>query len=244
MLQAFPIPDPKRLFESIDPSQRPSVLLLLVLSLGLGIIIGRRNGIRDRPYRFGTWRSRSFQNSGEALVTRVLRAHFRAPDYHLMNHVTIQMDDGTTQIDHILVSRFGVFVIETKDFSGWIFANDADRLWTSVHYRQKYRFQNPLRQNFRHVLAVQNVLHFVPREDVHSIVVFSGAAEFKTDIPDGVLHIENLADHIRRYTDERLALNRMQYAVGRLESERLLLTDETDVQHAENLQQRFSGARS
>jgi len=235
VLQAFPICDPKRLVESVDPSQRPSLLLLLVLALALGIFIGRRIGIRDRPYRFGAWRSRSFQNSGEALVTRVLRANFRAPDYHLMNHVTIQMDDGTTQIDHILVSRFGVFVIETKDFSGWIFANDADRLWTSVHYREKYRFQNPLRQNFRHVLAV---------EDVHSIVVFSGTAEFKTGIPDGVLHIENLADHIRRYTDERLVLNRMQYAVGRLESERLLLTDETDVQHAESLKQRFGGARS
>lgn len=42
------------------------------------------------------------------------------------------MDDGTTQVDHILVSRFGVFVIETKDFSGWIFASATDRTWTQV----------------------------------------------------------------------------------------------------------------
>jgi hypothetical protein len=39
-----------------------------------------------------------------------------------MNHVTIRMDDGTTQVDHILVSRFGVFVIETKHYTGWLFA--------------------------------------------------------------------------------------------------------------------------
>ena len=43
-----------------------------------------------------------------------------------MNHVTLRMDGGTTQVDHILVSRFGVFVIETKDYSGWIFANESE----------------------------------------------------------------------------------------------------------------------
>jgi len=74
-------------------------------------------------------------NCGEELVSRVVLAHFRAPDYHLMNHVTQRMNDGTTQVDHILVSWFGVFVIETKDDSGWIFANAADAKWTSVHSR-------------------------------------------------------------------------------------------------------------
>jgi hypothetical protein len=65
----------------------------------------------------------SFQNHGEALLSRVALTNFGPPDYHLMNHVTLQMNDGTTQVDHILVSRFGVFVIETKDYKGWIFAN-------------------------------------------------------------------------------------------------------------------------
>lgn len=54
---------------------------------------------------------------------------------HVTADITHRMDDGTTQVDHILVSRFGVFVIETKDYSGWIFANAADAKWTSVHSR-------------------------------------------------------------------------------------------------------------
>ncbi|MGE3854697.1 MAG: nuclease-related domain-containing protein, partial [Planctomycetota bacterium] len=65
-------------------------------------------------YALGRYRATSFQNRGEALVSKVLRANFAAPDYHLLNHVTLRLKDRTTQIDHILVSRYGVFVIETK----------------------------------------------------------------------------------------------------------------------------------
>jgi hypothetical protein len=60
-----------------------------------------------------------------------------------MNHVTLQLTDGTTQIDHILVSRFGVFVIETKDYKGWIFADATRANWTQVLFKVKFKFQNP-----------------------------------------------------------------------------------------------------
>lgn len=241
MPQSLPTFDLKQLVESIDPAQRPALVLVLGLMLGLGVLIGRRSRNENRPYRFGSWRRLSLQNSGEALVTRVLRTHFTTPDYHLMNHVTVRMEDGTTQIDHILVSRYGIFVIETKDYAGWVFASDAGRTWTAVHFRRKYQFQNPLRQNYRHVLAVQNLLEFVPRDAIRSLVVFCGSAEFKTEIPNGVLKLNRLVEHIRGFNTEQIALNRVQYAVGRLEFERLALTGATDVEHAESLRHRFAG---
>ena len=43
-----------------------------------------------------------------------------------MNHITLRLGTGTTQIDHILLSRFGVFVIETKDYTGWIFGSKTE----------------------------------------------------------------------------------------------------------------------
>lgn len=224
-------------------------ILLIVSSVGLaaasvlGFLIGRwRSSIASGHRSFGTWRFPSFQNAGEELVSRVLFAHFRAPDYHLMNHVTLRMDDGTTQVDHILVSRFGVFMIETKDYSGWIFANETEAKWTSVHYRLKHRFQNPIRQNFRHILAVQNLLEFVPRDAIKSVVVFCGNAEFKTDVPAGVVHVEALVSYLKQHSVELLALNRMQYAVGRLETARLALSGKTDVEHVESLRRRLGDA--
>ena len=242
MLYDLAIPPFKEFFDALNAAERSVLYILLAAAVALGFVLGRRRSPGARGHRtFGAWRFPSFQNSGEELVSRVLLAHFRAPDHHLMNHVTLRMSDGTTQVDHILVSRFGVFVIETKDYNGWIFANESDAKWTSVHYRLKHRFQNPIRQNFRHVLAVQNLLEFVPRDAIKSVVVFCGSAEFKTDVPAGVVHIDELVDYLKRHTVELMALNRMQYAVGRLETARLAISGKTDVEHVASLRRRLGG---
>ncbi len=151
------------------------------------------------------------------------------------------MEDGTTQVDHILVSRFGVFVIETKDFTGWIFANAADATWTQVRFRRKFKFQNPIRQNFRHLRAVQGLLAFLPPESVKSVVVFCGDAEFKTTIPDGILDSGALVEYLRRERTEVMSLNRLQFCVGRLETGRLALSRRTDIEHVQDLARRFGG---
>lgn len=166
-----------------------------------------------------------------------------APDYHLLNHVTLQMEDGTTQIDHILVSRFGVFVIETKDYKGWIFSNASSANWTQVLFNAKYPFQNPIHQNSRHVVAVQRLLDFLPADAVKSVVVFEGEAEFKTEIPAGVFRLNDLIRYLGEQTTEVLSINRVQFCVGRLETARLALTGATDVEHVEHLERRF-GRRS
>lgn len=131
--------------------------LYVLLALAAGFVIGRFRASR-------ALRAFSFQNRGEALLSDVVLRNLGPPDYHLMNHVTLQLEDGTTQIDHILVSRFGVFVIETKDYSGWIFGNGKQTSWTQVLFRSKFKFQNPIDQNMRHVRAVQGLLDFLPPE--------------------------------------------------------------------------------
>jgi hypothetical protein len=161
---------------------------------------------------------------------------------HLLNHVTLRLPDGSTQVDHILVSRFGVFVIETKDYNGWIFANAKHATWTQVLFHSKFRFQNPIFQNLRHVRAVQELLDFLPPEAVRSIVVFTGEAEFKTEVPFGVFGLRGLVDHLRRSTTEVMSLNRMQFCVGRLETVRLAISGTTDVEHVESLERRHGGS--
>ncbi|MEP6836323.1 MAG: nuclease-related domain-containing protein [Gemmatimonas sp.] len=206
----------------------------------MGFILGRYRPVRAQSNRtFGAWRFPKFQNRGEALVSHVLRSHFCTPDYHLMNHVTIQMDDGTTQVDHILVSRFGVFVIETKDFSGWIFAKATDRTWTQTHFRLRFKFQNPIRQNYKHLLAVRGLLDFLPPDAIKSVVVFCGDAEFKTETPQGVFTLDKLVDYLNRENEKVISLNRLQFCVGRLETARLAMSRQTDVEHVGRLARRF-----
>lgn len=218
--------------------------VLLAASLIVGYWIGKRRNSRTKSHRaYGSWRFPKFQNRGEALVSRVLRGHFESPDYHLMNHVTLRISDGTTQVDHILVSRHGVFVIETKDFNGWILGDAADHSWTQVIFRARFQFQNPIHQNYRHVRAVQDLLDFLPTDAIKSIVVFTGDAEFKTEIPKGVVTIDNLAEHVRLHTEDIITKNRMQFCVGRIETARLAISTQTDVEHVERLARKY-GDRS
>ncbi|MDX1757907.1 MAG: nuclease-related domain-containing protein [Marinobacter sp.] len=60
---------------------------------------------------------------GEFLVNASARLFLDKNRYHLIKNVTLPTEDGTTQIDHIIVSRYGVFVVETKNMKGWIFGN-------------------------------------------------------------------------------------------------------------------------
>lgn len=230
----------KEFFFGLNTGDRPVLYVLLATAAFVGFTFGTRRAVRTAGYRtFGAWRFPAFQNSGEALVSRVLLSHFGHPDHHLMNHVTVRLDDGTTQVDHILVSRFGVFVIETKDYNGWIFANATAATWTQVHFRRKFKFQNPIFQNYRHVRAVQGLLDFLPPEAIKSVVVFSGNAQFKTETPQGVIAIDQLAEYLRHHTREVMSLNRLQFCVGRLETARLAISGETDVEHVQSLARRF-----
>ena len=179
------------------------------------------------------------QNRGEGSVRKAITANFKAPHYHLLNNLTLPDQDGTTQIDHVLVSTKGVFVIETKNYSGWIFGDEKAKQWTQVVYRVKNRFQNPIRQNFKHLKVIQNELDFLPKEQIHSIVVFVGDAKFKTPMPKGVLYLHQLVDHIKTYEEDVVSLNRVQFCVGRLECKRYEVTKRTDLEHRAYLHRKF-----
>lgn len=207
----------------------------------VGLAVGLTIGYALCRARYRTF---SFQNRGEALLSRAIQTHFVAPNYHLMNHITLQVRGGTTQIDHILVSRFGVFVIETKDYKGWIFANGGHRTWTQVLFKWRFRFQNPIFQNLQHVRAVQKLLDFLPANSIKSVVVFTGDAQFKTGVPPGVFSLSEFVDHIYTQTTEVLSLNRMQFCVGRIETVRLAVTRETDIKHIESLERKYGSRPS
>ncbi|MBT3360858.1 MAG: nuclease [Rhodospirillales bacterium] len=117
--------------------------------------------------------------------------------YRLVKNITLPVGGETTQIDHLVVSPYGVFVIETKNIKGWIFGQPNRAQWTQVIYRFKQRFQNPLLQNNMHVKAVRDLLGLEP-DQVHNVVVFVGTCTFKTPMPAEVVRgVFSLAGFIR-----------------------------------------------
>ena len=175
---------------------------------------------------------------GEFYVSKVTRAKLPGDTYFAVENVTLRADDGTTQIDHIYVSRFGVFVVETKNYKGWIFGNERQAQWTQQNYQTKNRFQNPLRQNFKHVKTLEATLG-LPTEVIHSVIVFVGECTFKTDMPPNVLKgAGSVASYIQQFTQPVLSDAQVQVAIDRLQRYRLKPSFKTDREHVKNLKAR------
>ncbi|MBI2358572.1 MAG: NERD domain-containing protein [Deltaproteobacteria bacterium] len=117
--------------------------------------------------------------------------------YKRFHNLVVNTRTGTTQIDHVLLSRFGIFVIETKNYNGWIFGSESQKSWTQVLYGEKHPFQNPLHQNYRHAKALAEHLQ-IDDNKIHSIVFFIGDAELKTELPSNVM-TSGLSDYIKQF---------------------------------------------
>ena len=94
---------------------------------------------------------------GEAKVNTKL--NFLGKDYIVLNDILIKSSNGyTSQIDELVLSEYGIFVIEIKNYKGWIFGNERSENWTQVIYKEKFTFRNPIKQNWSHIYALKNVL--------------------------------------------------------------------------------------
>jgi hypothetical protein len=141
---------------------------------------------------------------GETALDGFLRLKLDSARYRILHDITLPTDDGaTTQIDHIVVSQWGIFVIETKTCSGWIFGAARDPQWTVTHYKRKDRFQNPLRQNYKHLATLSNCLG-IPIDYFKTLIAFSGETTFKTQMPPEVLHFRDVPDYILRQSTDPL----------------------------------------
>lgn len=176
---------------------------------------------------------------GEKLVANRLRKGLPI-EYRLLNDVYLPLPDGTTtQIDHIVVSQYGVFVIETKTYSGWIFGDDESAQWTQSIYRKKSRFQNPLRQNYRHICALADNLG-IDKSYFHSLVVFTGNCEFKAGMPENVVFSRNAAKYIRNFDRPIIKMSQVSELADTIVEWQETVGEERKSKHVANLKKTHS----
>jgi len=107
----------------------------------------------------------------------------------------------TTQIDHVVVSNYGIFCIETKAYQGWIFGNANQRYWTQVIYRRREKFYNPLWQNYAHTKALESlIMSIYPKAKIVSLIAFPDADKIKVSGTNSVGHARDVVSMINRYT--------------------------------------------
>lgn len=162
--------------------------------------------------------------------------------YFSLNNITLQTGHGTTQIDHIVVSRYGIFVIESKNMDGWIFGDAKSAQWTQSLFGKKYRFQNPLHQNYRHTKALQEFLG-IDEAKLISLVMFWGECEFKTPMPDNV-RSSGYIGFIKKHEDVLFSDDEVQKIVEAINAGKMpkgiLKSFETRATHLESLKDRHS----
>ena len=154
-----------------------------------------------------------------------------------MHNVTLPTaDGGSTQIDHLIFSPYGLFVLETKNYQGWIFGTEKQREWTQQVFRKRSRFQNPLRQNYKHIKTLQSLLDIAP-EHLHSVIAFVGDCEFKTEMPAHVTRGLGFVGHIQSFAEPVWSPEQMQALLDKLEELRLQPGRATDRRHVAHVRQ-------
>lgn len=125
---------------------------------------------------------------GEKLTARELNlVRLFGRNVKILRNVYIPKEDGeTTEIDLLFITAKGIFVLESKNYSGWIFGSESQHKWTvSFPNGAKERFYNPIKQNRAHCKWLRRYLG--DGTPLFSIVVFSERCELKkitVDSPD------------------------------------------------------------
>jgi restriction system protein len=175
---------------------------------------------------------------GETMVRLSAKFLLDPTEYRAIHNVTLTTPDGTTQIDHVFVSRFGIFVVETKNYSGWIFGDESKSMWTQKIYKTTYQFQNPLRQNYKHLKALEALLS-IPPEKFHSVIVFVGGSTFKTTMPDNVTYSGGYIRYIKSNTDVIFTDAEVEEIYQSIFTGRLKPSFATSRAHIKNVQNRL-----
>lgn len=176
---------------------------------------------------------------GEFIVNLSARLFLNKEQYHLIKNVTLSTKDGSTQIDHVIVSKYGVFVVETKNMRGWIFGSPNQKTWAQKIYKHSSKFQNPLHQNYKHVKTLESLLS-LEEEQIFSVVVFVGNSTFKTDMPENVTYGSGYIRFIKSKKQLVLSESEIKDIINKIETGRLTPSFKTNREHVKHVKEIIS----
>lgn len=183
---------------------------------------------------------------GEYLISRMidkyaLKSHMQLVNVYLPKRNSTEM----TELDLIYIDRTGVYVIESKNYSGWIFGNEAQKNWTqTMPNKKKFKFYNPIRQNATHIRALQYFLR-LPNEAFHSVIVFSERCQLKAiEVTSQNVHVLKRED-LKRFIQKQNQTAKQIFTQGEIETIHKKLLPQMQVsetikkQHIQTIQKKY-----
>lgn len=126
-------------------------------------------------------------------------------EYRVINDLLLQTGGHSTQIDHVVISVYGVFVIETKYYKGWIYGGENSEYWTQNIYGHKSQLRNPLWQNQGQIKAITRLLSDPGMIPIYNIVAFSGQATLKIDRSLPVMYWRQVVPYFKRHREPQMS---------------------------------------
>ncbi len=118
--------------------------------------------------------------------------------YKIINNIWLKVNDKIYQIDHIVVSPYGIFSVETKQYNGFITGSKYDKKWVRHVGKKKYYYTNPIRQNYGHVKALSELLN-IDESKIFNIVCIPSTAKLKIKDDGEVVRNYTIKDKILSY---------------------------------------------
>lgn len=206
------------------------------------VIVLRKNGITRNNIR---------GNVGEWQVANVLR-QLNPEQFVVLNDIMFEKQQtaaneiATTQIDHIVVSIYGIFVIETKNYAGKIYGTEKSPKWQYYSHGNKYEFYNPLRQNYKHTKTLQDLLMRNAQAIgimgvdflIYPIVAFSGNAEIRVQVTGAdVVYFGNVPQAIYSHCSQPVLTKQQVDNIVNCILYHNVNSDEKKQEHIQNIRQ-------
>lgn len=153
--------------------------------------------------------------------------------YIIINNVFIEANGFTHQIDHVIVSRYGIFSVETKQYNGFITGNKYDKNWIRHAGKNKYYYTNPIRQNYGHVKALSELLG-IDETKIFNVVCIPSRAKLKIEHDGELVRYDTIVDKVLSYKEE--IINNVDEIVNTIKSKNI--TDKRiKKKHIENIKE-------
>ena len=152
---------------------------------------------------------------GEEKVSAMLS--MLTSEYHVINDVLLEYGNKSCQIDHVVVSSYGILVIETKNFAGKIYGTDEEKKWLQKIGEEQEEFYNPLMQNRNHCRAILQCIGEKYLSKMLPIVVFTSRSQLYIKSREHIVHETELLDLIGKFTAIKMSQLEVKGIVKKLE---------------------------
>jgi len=135
-------------------------------------------------------------------------------EYMYLNDLLVKnpkSSTGYSQIDHIIITPYGLFVIETKNYQGTIYGGKDRKAWL---INGKFKMMNPLMQNYGHIQALKNFIDGKYHQYFVSIVSFTKRCTFKIEEELRKIHSNQLVIYdveLTEFINRKVAVLKLQY---------------------------------